>query len=509
MKQINSFVKLAWIMLFGALLMTSCNQDDPEMPMVEMPMMGVAPDVNFVGLTNDNRIATFNARSLNSPTNLLSISNLPDGEQIISIDFRPATGQLYALGASSRLYHINELNGRATALGAGPFEPRLNGSNASIDFNPTVDRIRLVTESGQNLRLHPELGTVIATDGQISGNNNPRIGAIGYTNSVAGASSTLLYDIDFQNDKLFVQDPPNDGGLREIGPLGINFQGVGNFDINPTNSVSLAVTFFENVSRLHTINLETGRAVWVGTFNIPVIGISFKTDPILFATLASNRLVRINPTTGSSTIVNLSNLNNGESITGIDFRPRNGALYGITNQNRLITINTANGQVTQVGSTLMPAIQGNAIGFDFNPLVDRIRLVTNSGQNLRLHPDLGTVVATDGMLNPNNPSVTSAAYTNNFDGATSTLLYVIDSRTNTLLVQDPPNDGVLVPRGPLGINLSDVNGFDIGGKSNIAYGIFTVGASPGIYTVNLTNGQATLVRDFNAIVTGLAVGLGF
>jgi hypothetical protein len=77
--------------------------------------------------------------------------------------------------------------------------------NASVDFNPTVDRIRLVTDSGQNLRLHPELGTVVATDGVINGGANAKIGAIAYTNSMAGASTTVLYDIDFDQDKLYAK----------------------------------------------------------------------------------------------------------------------------------------------------------------------------------------------------------------------------------------------------------------------------------------------------------------
>jgi hypothetical protein len=55
------------------------------------------------------------------------------------------------------------------AVGSTVFSPAILGANASLDFNPTVDRIRLVTASGQNLRLHPELGTVVATDGSING----------------------------------------------------------------------------------------------------------------------------------------------------------------------------------------------------------------------------------------------------------------------------------------------------------------------------------------------------
>jgi hypothetical protein len=69
-------------------------------------------------------------------------------QNIVSIDYRP-TGQLYALGSSSRIYFINEKSGVATAVGSTVFSPAILGANASLDFNPTVDRIRLVTASGQ------------------------------------------------------------------------------------------------------------------------------------------------------------------------------------------------------------------------------------------------------------------------------------------------------------------------------------------------------------------------
>lgn len=140
--------------------------------MVDMPQM--APDVMFTALTDDNRIAKFQARNLDAPVDVLAISGLSSSEKIVSIDFRPATGQLYALGTSSRLYLINENSGVATALGISPFSLAIEGENASIDFNPTVDRIRLVTASGQNLRLHPELGTVVAIDGGLNGGMNPK-----------------------------------------------------------------------------------------------------------------------------------------------------------------------------------------------------------------------------------------------------------------------------------------------------------------------------------------------
>jgi hypothetical protein len=488
-----------------AITSVSCNDDDENM---SEPAV-VAPNVNFTALSNNNSIVKYNATNLTSPTSTTPITGLTAGEQIVSIDYRPATGQLYALGSSSRLYFINEETGLATAVGASAFSPAISGVNASINFNPTVDRIRLVTESGQNLRLHPELGTVAATDGAINGVTGARVGAVAYTNSTSGASTTVLYDIDFESDKLYIQNPPNAGTLESVGDLTVDFKGVGDFDILADNSQALAVTFDANVSSLYTINLSSGKAAKVGTFASPIISIAFKTNPIAFAATATNELFRFNPINASSSSVAFLGLNASETIVGLDFRPATGTLYAVSNQSRLLTVNTASGQLTQVGSTLSPALSGTSFGLDFNPTVDRIRLVSNTGQNLRLHPDLGTVVFTDGSLNPGTPSVNAAAYTNNFAGSTTTVLYVIDSETNMLYTQNPPNNGTLVPVGPLGIDVDASSGFDIGGSSNAAFALLKVGTVTSVYSINLTSGAATKVTDLAVQPTAMTVGLGF
>lgn len=507
MKLNKTTIARALFLLVVAGLTFSCERKNERMPVVDMPEM--APDVMFTALTDDNRVAKYQARNLDSPVEILDISGLPASEMIISIDYRPATGQLYALGSSSRLYIINENSGVATALGINPFSPAISGENASIDFNPTVDRIRLVTASGQNLRLHPELGTVVAIDGSINGGMNPKIGAVAYTNSMAGASTTTLYDVDFEGDKLFIQTPPNDGGLQEVGDLKINIKGKGGFDINPDNSAALLVANENNQSRLFSIDLSSGRAKWVGKFKMPIIGIAFKTNPVAFAANCDNEFFRFDPTSPIVNKINLMGMMAEEYIVGLDFRPVNGALYAITNKSRLLTVNTANGQVTPVGSGLNPMLSGTTFGFDFNPTVDRIRLVSNTAQNLRLHPDLGSVVFTDGNLKPGSPMVNGAAYNNSFAGSTNTTLYVLDSETDMLYMQVPPNDGVLVPVGSLGINFKDENGFDIGGTSNNAFAYLKVGEGSAIYSINLSTGSASKVSDFNVPVTAMALGLGF
>ena len=517
MKKIKSYLRVFILLMASSLVLTSisCSDDDENnttttpVPEPPVPMPPLAPNVNITTLSNNNSIVVYNARDLSTPISTTTVNGLPANEMLVSIDYRPATGQLYALGSSSRLYFVNEQSGLATPLGAASFTPAVDGANASIDFNPTVDRIRLVTESGQNLRLHPELGTVVATDGVINGGTNPRIGAIAYSNSLSGAALTMLFDIDFQSDKLYIQNPPNDGGLQAVGDLTVDFQGVGDFDILADNSQALAVTFNNNQSKLYTINLVTGKASDVGTFGLPIVSIAFKTNPVAFATTAANELLRFNPTNASSTTVAMTGLMSGENVVGLDFRPAKGQLYAVTNQSRLLTVNTASGAVTQVGSTLLPALAGTSFGFDFNPTVDRIRLVSNTGQNLRLHPDLGTVVFTDGNLNPGTPSVNAAAYTNSFASSTATVLYVIDSETNILYTQNPPNAGTLVPVGPLGVDVDANSGFDIGGSSNAAFALLKVNNATAIYSINLITGAATKISDFNVQPTAMAVGLGF
>ncbi|TNF39768.1 MAG: DUF4394 domain-containing protein [Cytophagales bacterium] len=503
-KQLNFSLGLAlFLMVVG---LTSC--EDGNEPIEANP--GATPMVDLTVLGEGNQLLFFEGGELSVPANTVPITGLGSGEQILSIDYRPATGQLYGVSSASRLYLINENSGLATPLGTQPFSPAIEGMMVSLDFNPTVDRIRLVTAQGQNLRLHPELGTVVATDGRINGGMNPMIYGVAYTNSVSGATTTTLYDIDLTQDKLYMQMPPNDGGLVEVGNLGVDFNGPTTFDINPDNSVALAVSKTESDQyRLYQINLETGQASWVGRFGVNVLGIAFKTNPIAYGADAEGRLYRFNPMGDDLSMVEFQGLEMGEQVLGLDYRPVNGQLLAVTNQSQLYSVNPSNGTLTKIGMPFSPMIDGMKVGFDFNPTVDRIRLVTENGQNLRLHPDLGTVVAVDGMLNPGMPMVDAAAYTKSFAGTTSTVLYVIDFATDMLYQQSPPNDGVLVPVGALGIDVLDGNGFDIGGTSDMAYGVFRVGSNVGVYSINLSNGQASKVRDLNFNPSAMALGLGF
>ena len=189
-----------------------------------------------------------------------------------------------------------------------------------------------------------------------------------------------------------------------------------------------------------------------------------------------------------------------------------GQLLALGSSNRLYILNTATGAATIVGTVpFSTLLTGTAFGFDFNPTVDRIRVVSNSGQNLRLNPNDGTVAAVDAALNPTTAKISAAAYTNSFAGSTATVLYDIDYTTGKLFKQDPPNAGTLVEVGSLGVIPTESNGFDIGGTSNKAWALLTVGGTTKLYNINLTSGAATAVGTytFTGTYRGFAVGLGF
>jgi Domain of unknown function (DUF4394) len=239
--------------------------------------------VNFHAIDNQNNLLKFSGLRNFKETRAVPVKGLMSGERLLAIDIRPATGELYAVTSQSRLYVIDPMSGMANPISASAFTPAIDGEAVAFDFNPTVDRIRLVTSKGQNLRLHPVTGVVAAVDGMINPGMPMVVGA-GYTNSFAGATTTTLYTIDVVSDKLFTQVPPNNGTLVEVGALGIDAMGEGGFDISPDNAISLAVmntkgdgkTVFSAGSKytFYYIDLATGKSYPAGNTGRKIQGIS-------------------------------------------------------------------------------------------------------------------------------------------------------------------------------------------------------------------------------------------
>jgi hypothetical protein len=237
----------------------------------------------FYGVTQDNRLVTFQSDNVTNVEPSYAITGLASGETIVGLDVRPVNGQLYALGKSSRLYVINPRTGAARLVGAGPFTPALAGVSFGFDFNPTVDRIRVTSDAEQNLRLNPDDGTVAGVDtnlayaaGDPGAGTVPNVAASAYTNSFAGATSTTLYDIDNARHALVIQNPPNNGTLTTVGALGTTNNAVA-FDIGDSN-VGYAVLIEERGEGLYRIDLSNGHATRLTSFFIgtdqPVVGLA-------------------------------------------------------------------------------------------------------------------------------------------------------------------------------------------------------------------------------------------
>ena len=239
----------------------------------------------IVGLTSDQRLICF---SDNSPANageIGEVSGLTGDTRLVGIDYRPATGELYALGDRGGLYVLDTRDAGAT------FKSQLNvaltGASFGVDFNPTVDRLRIISDTGQNLRVNVDNGTVTTDTALATPTPEAATGitAAAYTNNdTDGNTGTTLYGIDSRLDQLVIQAPPNAGTINATGKLRTDTSADVGFDIYSRPSgggstgdvVAYATLTADGRSRLYEINLITGRATARGLFKArdQVIGIA-------------------------------------------------------------------------------------------------------------------------------------------------------------------------------------------------------------------------------------------
>ncbi|HKC84598.1 MAG TPA: DUF4394 domain-containing protein [Blastocatellia bacterium] len=285
------------------------------------------------------------------------------------------------------------------------------------------------------------------------------------------------------------------------------------------------------VLRISVLTLALLGPVGLAVRNLHTTNAQQTAGPIVYALTANNNLISFSATE-PGTILNtvaITGLGQSETLVGIDFRPRNKQLYGVSSASRIYTINISTGAAAAVGTAAFtPALNGTAFGVDFNPVPDRFRVTSDADQNLRLNQNDGTVAATDTTLTyPTgdanagaNPNLVGVGYTNDFDGATSTTLYGIDSNLDILVRQgsvggapDSPNNGRLTTIGPLGVNTTDQVGFDITAPNDMAFASLTpMGASSSsLYSINLNTGAATLIGVIGggALIRDIAIPITF
>lgn len=342
--------------------------------LIPVPVLAETLFAITVNANDETRLVSFDSAT---PGTLISgptlITGLRTGEGLIGIDFRPATKQLYGLGTDGvipnyRLYTVNTATGTATAVGITGFTSPSIFALPGFDFNPVGDRIRVITEDGQNFRLDPDTGAIVDADAVTPGvqQDSPLAFAAGdsnfgdtpiavgaaFTNNFTGAPSTTLYVVDSFNNTLAIQgglltiqggivDSPisNAGQLFTLGsPLTIDQTPLIGFDISQSGAAFLSATTgsftssgagFFTASTLYTLDLVSFTASRINaigtTANIGVLDIAVAPPSVQFSTASFN----VNENAGAAAIT-ITRTNGSTGDVTVDFATSDGTALAVS-----------------------------------------------------------------------------------------------------------------------------------------------------------------------------------
>ncbi len=230
---------------------------------------------------------------------------------------------------------------------------------------------------------------------------------------------------------------------------------------------------------------------------------------------------------GSAYEIGTVELDGDSHLVGIDYRVQDGELYGVGDEGGLYVIDADKADADRIGG-LTVELDGDDFGVDFNPAANALRVVSDTGQNLRqpfATMPLAATVADTPLTNPAVAPATGtvpalgvagAAYTNNdLDPATATTLFDLDTTLDRVALQSPANAGTLAPTGALPADVGGDAGFDIYtvldedgvADGNAAFATVEVAGERRLWVVDVLTGGATDVGAFSYDVTDLAVQL--
>jgi hypothetical protein len=192
----------------------------------------------------------------------------------------------------------------------------------------------------------------------------------------------------------------------------------------------------------------------------------------------------------------ISGLVEDTRLVGIDYRVQDGVLYGVGDEGGVYRV--APRGVARLVNRLTVDLEGSTFDIDFNPAADRLRILSDTGQNLRHDVSGAATPATVADVPLSTPptagtttGVTAGAYTNNdVDTATGTGLFVINTSTDSVLTQSPANNGTLASNGSLGFNAAPDAGLDIG-RGNEAFATLATPGRYRLFAIDLLTGKAT------------------
>lgn len=249
--------------------------------------LGEGSKLTILGLTDDQRLVWFRECDPDRLKEIGSVYGLQMYDTaLVGIDFRVQDGKLYGVGNAGGIYTIDPNTALATLV--SQLTVALEGTYFGVDFNPAADRLRIISDTGQNLahNVNPQgttaVNTVLNYPAPVS--INPALGVTGaaYTNNdLSDTTGTTLFDVDTERNQVAIQSPPAQGELVAVGSLTVDPDTPVGFDIYTDlqkkvafNNRGFASLFVDNVSGFYRVNLLTGQAILIDTFEKAVIDIA-------------------------------------------------------------------------------------------------------------------------------------------------------------------------------------------------------------------------------------------
>lgn len=241
--------------------------------------------LRMIGLTDDQRLVQFRECNPGRTKRIGAISGLTGDTELIGIDFRVQNGKLYGVGDAGGVYIIDTATAVATLDSQLTVLP--SGTSFGVDFNPAADRLRIVSDTGQNLRH--DLNTDTTTNDTALAYVPAAVATIAaaaYTNNdLSPTTATSLFDLDTALDQVALQSPPNAGSLVATGKLTVDIDAQAGFDVYSSlrDGVTIANRGFAalsvgGVARLYRVSILTGAANRIGAFDVPVIDLAIPLD---------------------------------------------------------------------------------------------------------------------------------------------------------------------------------------------------------------------------------------
>ena len=199
-----------------------------------------------VAVTSTGEVLVFDTEFPEFTEKLFDLPASIPAAAVVGMDFRPKDGEAYVLlrvaAGAVQVVKANADGSGGTAIG-GPIPVDPTSTSFAIDFNPTNDRIRIITDADDSLQIDPTTGAVLATDLDLNGgtDGNPDVGGVAYARNFdqtpldAAARSTSLFGIDFDDDSL-VQIVFSTGAVTDRGALGVDLTNIVSFDIAPSTA---------------------------------------------------------------------------------------------------------------------------------------------------------------------------------------------------------------------------------------------------------------------------------